>query len=209
MTAPKTVTGLEANVSRETWEALTQFDAIFMKWQASLNLVSKSSVPDRWTRHILDSAQVFYNCPLRNGIWLDIGSGGGFPGLICAILAREKAPDLTFRLVDSDQRKRVFLQEAARQLGLQVSFSAERIETLDPLAAQVLSARALAPLEQLCSFANRHLSRDGICLFQKGARYQEELETARRHWQMNVEIIPSTTAPNAVLLRTGRPTHAP
>lgn len=209
MTVPATVAELEADVSRETWEALEHFDAILMKWQASLNLVSKASLADRWSRHFLDSVQVFDNCPTEDGLWVDIGSGGGFPGLVCAILAREKAPNLKFHLVDADQRKRVFLQEAARQLGLDVAFSADRIETLPPLAAQVLSARALAPLDQLCAFADRHLAVDGICLFQKGARYQEELEVALRHWQMNVEIIPSTTAPDAVLLRTGRPIHAP
>jgi 16S rRNA (guanine527-N7)-methyltransferase len=197
-----------ADVSRETLERLDLYHALLLKWQKTVNLVARTTVSEAWSRHFLDSVQVFAAAPVHSGPWLDIGSGGGFPGLVCAIVAHEKAPDLTFTLVDSDVRKCSFLREVARQTGISVTVTTARVEVLPPQDAAIISARALAPLPQLLDWAAPHLGPGGTCLFQKGANHGEELESAAAHWQMEVEILPSVTARDSVILRIRNLAHA-
>ncbi len=199
---------ISASVSRETLARLDIYHDLLLKWQKRLNLVAPATLPHSWHRHFLDSVQVFDVSPRTSGLWLDVGSGGGFPGLVCAILARETAPDLDFHLVDSDQRKCVFLREVARQSGITVTVHAARLETLPPFTADVLSARAMAPLPRLLEWTAPHLAPEGICLFQKGAGWREELESAGAHWQMEADILPSTTAADSVILRLRNLAHA-
>lgn len=188
------------DVSRETLDALQAFADLVTRWNPSVNLVSRSTLPDIWTRHILDSAQLFALCPPNATCWLDLGAGGGFPGIVIAILAREKAPQLRLSLVDSDHRKAAFLREAARLLHLDISVHSARIETLPPQNATVLSARALAPLDVLLGFAVKHLSNDGVALFPKGARHTEEVEKAQKTWRFDLNLVPSLSDPSAAIL---------
>lgn len=188
------------NVSRETLDRLSSFAALLEKWNPRINLVSRNSLSDLWTRHIADSVQLF-DCVAPEGHWVDLGSGGGFPGLIVAILAADAAPDLRVTLIESDQRKSAFLRAAARETGATCTVIAERIEAVQPQQADVLSARALADLEALLGFADRHLKRSGVALFPKGVTWQKELDAARQRWKFKGQPITSITDPEAVILK--------
>lgn len=188
-------------VSRETFEALTAYVAMIEKWNPAINLIARSTVSEIWSRHILDSAQLARFLDPEVRIWADFGSGGGLPGLVLAILARQQAPDTAFHLVESDQRKATFLRQVTQSLGLKIEVHVCRVEALEPLSADVVSARALAPLEVLCGFAARHLKPGGIACFPKGARYEHEVAEARRSWQFELEEIASATLDDARLLK--------
>jgi 16S rRNA (guanine527-N7)-methyltransferase len=194
----ETVAGL--NVSRETIATLQAFEAEVRRWTSTVNLVSRSSLDQLWERHIDDSAQIFKARPDNAVRWLDLGSGGGFPGLVVAILASELQPGLKVTLVESDQRKATFLRQTAQKLGLSVEVLAKRIESLPPQMADVVSARALAPLTDLLDLALPHLKPDGIALFPKGARHAEEVSDARRSWNFDLDSVPSAADPDAALL---------
>lgn len=201
MTEDDAKAALAARVSRETFERLELYAQLLTKWQGAINLVSPTTLSQLWLRHMLDSAQVFDHAPETATRWIDFGSGGGFPGLVCAAIGAEKRPELQVTLVESDLRKGAFLRETARQMGVNVGVLTRRVEDARPSNSDIVSARALAPLATLCGYAVPHLSPGGICLFQKGARHAEELETARRDWHMDVTTVPSITDADAVLLK--------
>lgn len=188
------------DVSRETFDALKAYEALVQRWTPAINLVSKSTVAQLWDRHIADSAQVFAYCPESTRSWVDLGSGGGFPGLVVAILAKEFRPELHVTLVEADLRKATFLRQAAQSLGLAATVRSERIESLPPLAADVLSARALAALPDLLAYAEKHLRPGGVAIFPKGARFQDELQAARAFWDFNVDSRPSLSEGDAAIL---------
>lgn len=188
------------DVSRETFERLQALEMLVRRWTPAINLVSKNSLPQLWERHIVDSAQVFSLCPEHATHWVDLGSGGGFPGLVVAILARSLRPNLHVTLVEADLRKATFLRQVAQQLKLDVTVHSERIELLKPLEADVLSARALAGLSTLVGFADRHLRPGGLAIFPKGARHQEELSEAQAVWHFDVHARPSLSDGNAAIL---------
>lgn len=204
MTEAEAKSALAGDVSRETLERLTIYADLLIKWQKKINLVAPSTIPMIWSRHMLDSAQLFAYAPAHAAYWLDIGSGGGFPGLVCAAIAADHRPNLKVALVESDQRKATFLREAARHMGLSVTVHGCRINDLDAQGADVVSARALAPLRNLCEMAHVHLGADGICLFQKGVRYVDELEIAKHDWHFNHDIFQSVTEADAVVMRIER-----
>lgn len=193
----------QLNVSRETMQRLEIFEQVIRKWNPKINLVSRSSLEDLWKRHIIDSIQVYRSAPWTDQ-WLDIGSGGGFPGVIVGALAADENPEMAMTLIESDQRKSVFLRTAARECGFKINVISERIEKVDALATNVLSARALADLNTLLGFANHHLDTDGVALFPKGVTWKKELEEARQYWRFDVEPITSLTEPDAVILKVGR-----
>lgn len=191
------------DVSRETFERLEAYFSILKKWNPVINLVAKSTIENAWNRHFLDSAQVFALAPRESKSWLDIGSGGGFPGLVSAVLAAELAPDMEFTLVESDQRKAEFLRTVARDLNISVTVLAKRIEDIPPLNADVISARALAALPLLLSFAERHLAPAGLAIFQKGANVSGEIAESLETWRFTYEEYPSATGQDAVTLLIG------
>ena len=195
------------DVSRETMERLEHYAALLRKWNAAINLVSKSTLEELWTRHFLDSAQIFDYCPDSGRHWADLGSGGGFPGLVIAILAAESNHDLRVTLVESDIRKATFLRTVARETGVSVQVLSDRIENLPPLSADVLSARALSALPQILEFAFRHMATDGLALFPKGATHAEELEAAHKIWTFSCNAFASQTDPRSVILSIGRLAH--
>lgn len=191
------------NVSRETLQRLDSYAALLKKWNPAINLVAGSTLGDLWSRHMLDSAQLVDLAPESARIWTDLGSGGGFPGLVVAILAAEKRPALEVALIESDLRKATFLRTVARETGLTVRVIPSRIEEAAPMGADVVSARALASLEKLLPLAERHLASGGIALFQKGATHRAEVAEALARWRFTVHNHPSQTDPQAVVLRIG------
>jgi len=193
-----------SDVSRETSERLASYAALLRKWNPAINLVSRATLDELETRHFADSAQLFDLAPAEARHWVDLGSGGGFPGLVIAIIAEEHAPDLRVTLIESDQRKATFMRTVTRELGLRrVEVIDARIEAADPQEADVLSARALAPLDRLLGFAERHLAPHGVALFPKGARYADEVNRALASWRFEVQNHPSKTDPQAVVLKLG------
>ncbi|MDF1772925.1 MAG: 16S rRNA (guanine(527)-N(7))-methyltransferase RsmG [Pseudophaeobacter sp. bin_em_oilr2.035] len=188
------------NVSRETLDRLKIFEQVLLKWNPKINLVSRNSLDDLWTRHIIDSVQVF-RCVSPPSHWVDMGSGGGLPGVIVAIMAAEESPNTKVTLIESDQRKSAFLRTAARECGAKLTVISKRIEQADPQNADVLSARALADLSLLLEFSERHLSPTGTALFPKGANWKKEVDNARQRWRFDFEPITSLTEPDAVVLK--------
>ena len=196
------------NVSRETLARLQVYTALLQKWNPAINLVAKLTLPDLWQRHFEDSAQLMDLCPKSATTWCDLGSGGGFPGLVVAIMARDTHPQLRVTLVESDQRKATFLRTVAREAGTEVAIRAERAETLAPQNADVVSARALAPLPLLLGHVHRHLKPGGAAILPKGANADKELEEALATWRFKVQKTPSKTDPQAVILTIGELTRA-
>ena len=188
------------DVSRETSDKLTAFAALLEKWNAKINLISRSSVAEVWDRHILDSAQLFALAP-GPGHWVDLGSGGGFPGIVVAILSQGAGTPHSMTMVESDQRKAAFLRTAVRELGLTAKVISDRIEKVPPLGADILSARALADLGTLLTFAERHLRPGGVALFPKGENWRKEHETAQSLWSYTCEPITSRTNSAAAVLK--------
>lgn len=191
------------NVSRETIDRLKIYEQLLKKWNPKINLVGKSTISEIWGRHFQDSAQVWSLRPKVLRKWLDIGSGGGFPGLVIAILAEESHPDLKVTLVESDTRKATFLRVAARDMRISPTIIAKRVEHLPPQGADVVSARALAPLDKLFEYSSLHLAKNGCCLFSKGQNYESELTEAAKQWKFNVKRQPSITDSSAVVLEVG------
>ena len=188
------------SVSRETMDKLRAFEDLTRRWTKRINLISPSTIDDIWTRHIIDSLQVGLMSDSTDR-WLDIGSGGGFPGIPIAILLAEKDPNAQITLVESDQRKCVFLKTAVSQLKLKTTVLAERVEALEPFKASTLSARALAPLKTLLAYADRHLVDGGAALFQKGEKWKSEVQEAEQKWSFDYDVIESVTEDSAAILR--------
>jgi 16S rRNA (guanine527-N7)-methyltransferase len=189
--------GLEpSDVSRETAEALKAFEALLLRWNRTVNLVSPRDEPKVWQRHIADSLQLVPLVHPRPDWALDLGSGAGFPGMILAL-----ATGVPFELIEADQRKAAFLREAARITGAPVHIHAVRIEVVPVPPAPLVTARALASLLRLLDLAAPLLAPGGQCLFLKGASAEAELTRAASRWHMQVERIPSRTSPDACILR--------
>lgn len=191
---------LKTDVSRETFERLEAYVALIEKWNPKINLVSKSSLPEIWDRHIWDSAQIF-DIAVEGSVWADFGSGGGLPGIVLAIFSKELRPDMQFYLVESDQRKCAFLRNAVREIGLNVKVHAERIEVLDPIGASVISARALTDLNGLLEFVERHSAKNGVAILPKGETWEKEILQAQENWSFEYEEITSKTNNDAAILK--------
>ncbi|MCX5619130.1 MULTISPECIES: 16S rRNA (guanine(527)-N(7))-methyltransferase RsmG [Bombella] len=183
------------HVSHETEAKLAHFTQLLTRWNEKINLVSPKDIAHLRQRHIEDSLQLVPYVPEGARI-TDLGSGGGFPGLIVAI-----ATGNPVTLIESDQRKCAFLREAARECGARVSVLAKRIEQAVLEPADIITARALAPLPQLLTWARPLLKEDGYCLFLKGRKTPDELTKARSDWHMLYNSFPSHTDPDGVLLK--------
>jgi len=169
-------------VSRETQDCLAQYAALLRKWSPRINLVAPSTLPDLETRHIADSAQLLPHAPLSSRHWVDLGSGGGLPGIVCAILAQSALPECRFTLIESDRRKAAFLATCIQTLSLPATVLTGRAEDIAPQAGDVVSARALAALPTLMPLVARHLAPGGTALLPKGKSHAAELEAARGEW---------------------------
>ncbi|MDG1154366.1 MAG: 16S rRNA (guanine(527)-N(7))-methyltransferase RsmG [Paracoccaceae bacterium] len=188
------------NVSRETFLRLKEYEKLLFKWNAKINLVSKSTLDNFWNRHVLDSAQFLSSVGEKAGKWVDLGSGGGLPGLVVAILSDEIEPVNKLFLVEADVRKAVFLKTVCRELGLKVEVYNNRVEELPPMSANIVSARALAPLKTLCLYAKNNLEKDGEAVFAKGENWKAELVEAQKKWIFSYEAVKSTLHEGSVVL---------
>ena len=185
-------------VSRETGERLEAFLSLLLRWNARINLVAERDAETLRRRHIEDSLQLLPLLPDDPGPAADLGTGGGFPGLVLAIADTARP----WHLVESDKRKAAFLLAASAELGLShVTVHPARLEsaTLPPLA--LLTARALAPLTTLLGHAARLLAPTGTALFPKGRNAEAELTAAHADWTMEVARFESRTEPGATILR--------
>jgi len=184
-------------VSRETSQRLDRFVELLLTWQRTTNLVAPSTVPKLWTRHIADSLQLLDLAP-QGRIWVDFGSGAGFPGLVIAC-ALADIPGALVHLVESNARKAAFLREAQRVTGAPAVVHAQRIEAVVaslPAALDVVTARAVAPLKVLIGQCFPLLGKNrAIALFPKGQNAELELAEAAKAWNMKATLIPSRTDP--------------
>lgn len=189
-------------VSRETRERLEHFALLFQKWAKSINLVAPSTVEALWSRHIADSARVFQILPGAHR-WADLGSGGGFPGIITAILLAE-AGDGWVHLVESNHKKAAFLRVALSETGARGSVHALRIEEAPKIVGTVdaVSARALAELDLLLEHSAPWMcnGNSARAIFHKGRDYQAELTKARGRWQFDLLVHSSKVEADSVLL---------
>lgn len=185
----------DTGVSRETLSRLQAYADLLTVWNKKINLVGPSTVPDLWTRHMLDSAQLFPLIPKGTRTLLDLGSGAGFPALVLGIMG---IPGVT--LVESDQRKCAFLREAARIAGASVTVLAKRIEDVPPFAADVITARALAPLADLLDWSAPFLAENTRCIFPKGQNVEVELTQAHKRWRITTDQRPSRTDPRGTIV---------
>lgn len=177
-------------------DRLRLYVEVLQRWNRAINLVGRRDMADVWERHIQDSLQlgtIGWPLPARA---IDLGSGAGFPGLILSI-----AFGLPVDLIEEDQRKAAFLREAARVTGARAVVHAVKIEMAKIPPAPLVTARALAPLHRLLSYAAPLLTPEGECWFLKGTTVDAELAEAAAHWSMRVQKLPSRTAGGGVLLR--------
>jgi 16S rRNA (guanine527-N7)-methyltransferase len=189
------------SVSRETQERLEHFAHLFRKWAKTINLVAPSTLDELWKRHIEDSAQVFQLSPIPLR-WIDLGSGGGFPGVITAIFLAE-LQDGWVHLLESNQKKAAFLRIALSETNARGSVHPLRIEAAskDIPSCDCLSARALADLTQLLGLSVPWLSSSGTkAFFHKGRDYSEEIEKARGRWDFDLVKHPSAVEETSVIL---------
>ncbi|MEQ9146182.1 MAG: 16S rRNA (guanine(527)-N(7))-methyltransferase RsmG [Parvibaculaceae bacterium] len=193
-----------AHVSRETLTRLTHYESLLRKWQKSINLVARSTLETAWQRHFWDSAQLLDAVPPDARKWVDLGSGAGFPGLVIAILLAER-PGFAMHLIESDQRKAVFLREVIRVTDAPAQVHTGRIEDPGTIASigvcDVVSARACAPLDRLLGWAAPYFGPETRGLFLKGAQVQEELTLARKSWTFSVTSRPSRADTDGTLLQ--------
>ena len=189
-----------SGVSRETQDRLAALLALVRRWNPVVNLVGRGDLAVLEHRHLADSLRLLPLLPPNLDRAIDLGSGGGFPGLVLAI-----ASGVPFSLIESDQRKAAFLAEAAMQLQAPVRVVPRRIEDAGVDAARVVTARALASLPKLLTLAAPLLSEGGSCLFLKGRDVTIEIDAARLEWEFECTLVPGGTADGGAVLRVGNP----
>lgn len=188
------------SVSRETLERLKDYVDLLTAWNRRINLVGRDTIGDVWRRHILDSAQLFSFIPAKARTLVDLGTGAGLPGLVLAIMG---APDV--HLIESDQRKVIFLREALRVTKTSAVIHPARIDRVTPFIADVVTARALAPLSELLETSQRFRGPKTISLFLKGRKVEQELTNTVKTWNMRIDRQPSLTDDSGCILRLEAP----
>lgn len=189
------------NVSRETMDDLQTLVFLLKKWNRTINLVGKSTIEGVWVRHILDSAQMWQHRPENLKSWVDLGSGAGFPGLVVAILAKTDAPEAVFHMIESDARKCAFLRNVSRETSINTKIHTCRIENVENITADVISARALASVDTLFDYSQKFLSKNAYCLFLKGQACATEVENARTSWQFQSKTTISLSDSHGAILK--------
>lgn len=183
----------DLGVSRETLGRLEAYAELLLQWQQRINLISPSTIPELWSRHILDSAQLVRLKPDAR-CWVDLGSGGGLPGLVIACFLAESVEG-RIHLVESNGKKAAFLRHVATTLCLPAEIHVQRIEAAIPLLPQpeIVTARALATLDELIGYSNLLLKRGALGLFPKGRDVDDELTAAQRNWHFSYTLHRSVT----------------
>jgi 16S rRNA (guanine527-N7)-methyltransferase len=184
-------------VSYETFEKLSLYHDLLIKWQNAVNLVSNDSLTDSWNRHFLDSLQLLKYLDGEKGAIVDIGSGAGFPGMALAICGVKN-----IHLIESDSKKTTFLKEVSRITKTDIFIRNERVEkikNLDPV--NIILSRAFADLNTLLGCSSSLISQETKCLFHKGKNYSKELEDAKKSWSFDAIMFPSVTDENGVIVK--------
>ena len=184
------------NVSRETISQFQKYLLLLKTWQRQINMVANSTLVDPWQRHILDCAQLVSFYPPKTKHVLDVGSGAGFPGLVLAIMGGVQVD-----LVESNQRKAIFLRTVIQSLDLPAKVYNQRIEALPNLAPDVITARALAPVPKLLKLIRNQLTSNTVCLFLKGPSVEDELTNLQSYSNMTAVTYPSLYGQNGVILK--------
>lgn len=197
---PKNLFIDQTDVSRETFAKYEAWHRLLVKWNAKINLVAKSTLPEFWTRHALDSWQITPFIRETDKVCLDFGSGGGFPGLAMAIALFETS-DARVVLTESAGKKASFLKTVSRELALPTEIISDRIENLSPFPADIITARAFAPLDRLLSYSEPFLSDNTQILLLKGAAVDEELKLARTQWTFDCETVKSLSDEDGCILK--------
>jgi 16S rRNA (guanine527-N7)-methyltransferase len=196
-------------VSRETFERLSVYASLLVKWQASQNLVAPNTIAALWHRHLADSLQAW---ALRPDVrrWADLGSGAGFPGLVTAIALADQ-PGGMVHLVESNSGKAAFLRTVARETGAPVTVHVGRIETVVPSLAgagiEAVSARALAALDVLLAWSEPLLAAGAVALFHKGQQFESEWRAASQIWDIDLIHHPSMVDAGGVVVEIRRATR--
>jgi 16S rRNA (guanine527-N7)-methyltransferase len=183
-------------VSRETEARLERYEVLLRQANQRLSLIADSTLDQIWTRHFLDSAQLFRFVADPQKTVVDIGSGAGFPGLVLAIMGLPKV-----HLIEHNMQKAAFLRSVAADLSLPVTVHAMKSQSVRPFPAGAVTARALKPLPVLIGLAHPFIGPQTVCIFPKGRRASEELAEARTRWRMDAESLPSLTDPESTIFR--------
>jgi 16S rRNA (guanine527-N7)-methyltransferase len=206
---PEALTGIVA-VSRETAERLAQYVALLCRWQAAENLIAPSTLPELWRRHVADSAQLSALFPEAR-VWIDLGSGAGFPGLVVAILGAQQ-PGARVHLIESNRKKVAFLRQVIRETGAPAVVHAERAEAVlgswqEPVDR--ISARALAPLGRLLDLAAPVMERGTPAAFHKGQDFVREIAEATQSWAFDLVKHDSRVGDGGAILDISHLSRAP
>ena len=196
------------DVSRETFERLLAFESLFTEWNSRINLASASSVASLWQRHIVDSAQIGAIAPM-SGAWIDAGSGGGFPGIVLAILLNSDGARSHVHLIESIGKKAAFLKAALAETGGSGTVHTMRIEDARRLGIRpdFVSARALAPLPDLLRLTAPWLQSGAKGFFHKGRRRTEEIAAAHGVWRFDLLQHQSRTDTDSAILEISNVSH--
>jgi len=182
-------------VPQGTREKLTRYEALLKSWSEKFNLVAASTLPHIWTRHFLDSAQLWPLLPPKTRILVDMGSGAGFPGLVLSIMG---VPEV--HLIESTGKKVTFLRTVVDELGLNVTVHQARAEKIRDVEADVVTARALSSMPELLSLAKPFMGKESVALFLKGSKADAELTEAAKYWTFDCCKTPSLSDPTGVVL---------
>ena len=188
------------NVSRETFNKLKVYETSLREWQSKFNLVSNKSLENAWNRHFLDSVQLFKFIPEKSEVMYDFGSGAGFPGMVLAILAMEKMPELKVSLIESIKKKTLYLNTVQKLCGVNVNIINERIENLTLKKADVITSRAMCNLTDLLKYAYRLSNKNTVMIFPKGKTYREEVENAKKVWRFECRVEANEVCEDGVIL---------
>ena len=189
------------NVSRETINSFSEYEALLSKWNQKINLVSQNALADLWVRHFLDSGQIINHVDASGKKWVDVGAGAGFPGLVVALLLRDRKIDCDIVLVEKNTKKVFFLNEVIRKLNLNVKVVNNNVDTIEPLNADILTARAFSELKNLIELSVRHRNERGVSLFLKGENYRLELDKTLNYWFFDYDIFDSLSNSSGKIIR--------
>lgn len=184
------------DVSRETISKLHEFVNLLLKWNKKINLIGRGTIDDIYNRHLIDSLQLSPYIPNNISEITDVGSGNGFPGIVLSIITDKKT-----NLVEIDKKKSIFLKEAALLLSLNVHVHNERIEEIENLPSELITARAVADIKTLFEWMQKHLKRETTLLLPKGKNYKLEVEDALKNWSFDMNLFKSIVDRESVILK--------
>ena len=189
------------NVSRETLNDFCVYQELLLKWNKRINLVSNKNLENIWKRHFIDSAQIINHINAYGKKIVDVGSGAGFPGVVIGLLLRDRNIDSELVLVEKSNKKVFFLNEVIRSLRLNIKIVKDNINDIEPLKADILTARAFSELGELLRIGHYHCHERGVCCFLKGENYQCELDKTLNYWFFDYDVLDSLSSNSGKIIR--------